>query len=266
MIIIGEKVNVMSKTIGPAMKERDAGPIVELAKDQIASGASYLDINIGPATRGGDELMAWLVTTIQDACDDVPLCLDTSNPVAMEAGLEVHRSTKGKPIINSTSGAQERLESMVPLAAKHGAMIIGLCTVEKGIPRDANARMSVAADIMGACMAHGVPLEDLILDPLVLPICVPGAQNQAHEVFESVKLFQQLNDPPLKSIVGLSNISNGVPAETKPLMDRTFLAMLAALGLWGAIADPLDEELMHTVKTIDVLQDFTVYCHSYLEL
>jgi 5-methyltetrahydrofolate corrinoid/iron sulfur protein methyltransferase len=266
MIIIGEKINVMSKTIGPAMRERDAGPIVEMAKAQLAGGADYLDVNIGPATKAGDEMMAWLVRTIQEACDGTPLCLDTSNPVAMEAGLAAHDSGKGKPIVNSTSGAQERLDAMVPLAAKHDAMIIGLCTQEKGIPRDANARMSVAADLMGACMMHGVPLEDLILDPLVLPVCVPGAQNQVNEVFQSVKMFQQLNDPPLKSVVGLSNISNGVPGETKPLVDRTFLAMLASAGLWAAIADPLDVALMSTVKTIRVLEDEVVYCHSFLEL
>lgn len=263
MIIIGEKINVMSKTIGPAMKDKVEGPIVDLAKAQIAAGATYLDVNIGPATRGGDEMMAWLVQTIQAACDDVCLSLDTSNPSAMEAGLKAH---KGKAIINSTSGAQERLDTMVPLAAAHGAMIIGLCTVERGIPRDANERMAVAVDIMGACMTHGVPIEDLILDPLVLPVCVPGAQNQAHEVFESIKMFGQLNDPPPKTTLGLSNISNGVPPRTKPLVDRTFLAMLAACGLWSAIADPLDRELMETAKTVGILQDETVYCHSYLEL
>jgi len=263
MFIIGEKINVMSKTIGPAMKERNAEPIIALAKEQLAAGANFLDVNIGPATRDGDAMMAWLVETIQGATNDAPLCLDTSNPSAMEAGLAVH---KGKAIINSTSGAQERLDAMVPLAAKYNAMIIGLCTVEKGIPRDANARMAVAVDIMGACMVHGVPIDDLILDPLVMPICVPGAQNQANEVFESIRMFQQLNDPPPKTTLGLSNISNGVPPETKPLVDRTFLAMLAACGLWSAIADPLDRELMETVKSVGILQDATVYCHSYLEL
>jgi 5-methyltetrahydrofolate corrinoid/iron sulfur protein methyltransferase len=263
MIIIGEKINVMSGTIGPAMKERVAEPIVELAKAQLAAGAHYLDINIGPATKGGPEMMTWLVETIQGATNDTPLCLDTSNPQAMEAGLTAH---KGKAIVNSTSGAQERLDTMVPLAAKHGAMIIGLCTVERGIPRDANARLAVAVDIMGACMMHGVPIEDLILDPLVLPICVPGAQNQAKEVFEAIRMFGQLGDPAPKSTLGLSNISNGVPPETKPLVDRTFLAMLASCGLWSAIADPLDADLMATAKTVGILQDETVYCHSYLEL
>ncbi|RJQ50797.1 MAG: dihydropteroate synthase DHPS [Actinobacteria bacterium] len=262
MLLIGEKINVMSKTIGPAMKERNPEPIVELAKEQIEAGANMLDLNVGPATKKGDEMMAWLVETVQGAVD-VPLCLDTTNPVAMEAGLAAH---KGQAMINSTSGDPERMQTMMPLAAQYNAKLIGLALTEKGIPRDANERMSVAVDIMTGCMEHGVDLENLYLDPLVLSITVPGAQYQAMEVVESIKMFRQLNDPPLKTVVGLSNISNGALPETKPLLDSVFLTMLLDAGLDAAIVDPFEAELMNTMKTIRVLGNETVYCHSYLEL
>ncbi len=262
MLLIGEKINVMSKTIGPAMKERNAEPIVQLAEEQVAAGANMLDLNIGPATKAGDEMMAWLVETVQGAVD-VPLCLDTTNPVAMEAGLAVH---KGQAMINSTSGDPERIATMMPLAAQYNAKLIGLALTEKGIPRDANERMSVAVDIMSACMEHGVDLDNLYLDPLVLSICVPGAQYQAMEVVESIRMFKQLNEPPLKTVVGLSNISNGAPAETKPLLDSVYFTMLADAGLDAAIVDPFESELINTAKTLEVFHNGTVYCHSYLEL
>ncbi len=262
MLLIGEKINVMSKTIGPAMKERNPEPIVELAKAQVDAGANMLDINIGPATKAGDEMMAWLVETVQGAVD-VPLCLDTTNPVAMEAGLAVH---KGQAMINSTSGDPERIASMMPLAAKYNSKLIGLALTEKGIPRDANERMAVAVDIMTACMEHGVDLENLYLDPLVLSITVPGAQYQTLECINAVKMFKELNDPPLKTVVGLSNISNGALPETKALLDGIFFTMLACNGLDAAIIDPLETEFMNMIKTIKVINNDTVFCQSYLEL
>lgn len=242
MLIVGEKINVISKEIGKAMKERNPGPIQEMAKKQVAGGANWLDINIGPASKDGPELMEWLVKTVQEVVN-VPLSLDTTNAEAMEAGLKVH---KGKALINSASGAPERLKNMLSLAAKYNADVIGLTMTEKGIPRDANERMVIAYDIVTACAEYGVPLENLYLDPLILPIAV--AQNQAMEAVEAIKMFKQLNDPPLKTIVGLSNISNGTPPQTKPVLDRVYLVVLKDAGLDAAIADPLDKELMAAAK------------------
>ncbi len=259
MLVIGEKINVMSKTLGPAMRERDKGPIQEMAMLQAEAGANILDINIGPARKDGPELMEWIVGVVQDAVD-LPLCLDTTNAAAMEAGLKV---CKKQPIINSASGEPERLETMMTLAAKYNACVIGLTMTEVGIPRDAGERMAIAVDIMTKMAEKGVPAENLYLDPLILPISV--AQEQALEGIESIKLFKQLNDPPLKTVVGLSNISNGALAETKPLLDRTYLAMLATVGLDAAIADPLDKELMEAVKAIRILRNNVLYCHSFLD-
>ncbi len=259
MIIVGEKINIITKKIAKAMKERDAEPILDFAKRQVEGGADFLDINIGPSKKDGPELMEWLVTTIQKEVD-IPLSLDTINAEAMEAGLKVH---KGKAIINSASGAKERLENMMSLAARYNSFVIGLTMMETGIPRDANERMAIAVDIIQGAAEQGVPMEDILLDPLVLPISV--AQEQASEVFESIKMFQQLNEPPMKTIIGLSNISNGVPEETKPLLDRTLLSVCYGYGLTAAIADPFDKELMDTVKTIKIFNNETLYCHSYTD-
>ncbi len=280
MIIVGEKINVISKEIGAAMKNRDPKPIVEMAKAQVEGGANYLDINIGPASKDGPQRMEWLVKTVQEAVD-VPLSLDTTNLEAMEAGLKAH---KGKALINSASGAPDRMHSMLTLAGKYNANVIGLTMTEKGIPRDANERMVIAYDIMMAAGEHDVPLENIFLDPLILPVSV--AQSQAMEGIESVKMFKQLNDPPLKTIVGLSNISNGTPDETKPVLDRAYLVMLVEAGLDAAIMDPLDEGLAKVARSlpqelparVDELKNETVlsravkifhnemlYAHSFID-
>lgn len=260
MIVIGEKINVMSKKLGAAMEAREPGPILEMAKAQVQSGANYLDLNIGPATKGGPELMEWLVTTIQNEID-IPLCLDTTNAEAMEAGLRVH---KGKAFINSASGEPERLEKMMSLAAKYKAKIIGLCLSAEGIPRDANERVAVAAEIMAKAMEYNVPNEDLYLDPLILPVAV--AQKDALEVFESIRMFKQLADPPPMTVVGLSNVSNSASPNVKGWLDRVLLSMLMACGLDAAICNPLDTELMKTLKTASVLRNEVLYSGSFLEV
>lgn len=279
MIIVGEKINVISKEIGGAMRARDPKPIEDMAKAQVAGGANYLDINIGPASKDGPELMEWLVGTVQ-AVVDVPLSLDTTNAEAMEAGLKAH---KGQALINSASGAPDRMHTMLALAGKYNANVIGLTMTEKGIPRDANERMVIAYDIMMAAAEHGVPMENIFLDPLILPVCV--AQNQAMEGIESIRMFKQLNDPPLKTIVGLSNISNGTPDETKPVLDRVYLIMLSEAGLDAAIMDPLDVELSTVAaslpqdlptrlgeiggdplsRAVKIFQNDMLYAHSFMD-
>lgn len=259
MIIIGEKINVMSKTIGPAMKAREAKPIQDLAKAQVAGGADYLDINIGPATKDGPELMEWLVKTVQEAVDS-PLSLDTTNAEAMEAGLKVH---KGTALINSISGEKSRLEKMLPLVKNYDANVIGLAISDAGVPRDANERVAVAVDVVTALSVEGISLDKLFLDPIAMPVCV--AQQDAMEVVEAIKLFKQLNDPPIKTVVGLSNVFNGCPEEVKSILGGTFFTYLTAVGLDAAIADPMDKDFMDVVKTLKVYQNEILYCHSYLE-
>ena len=274
MLVIGEKVNVMSKTIGPAMKERDPGPIRDMAMRQVEDGANVLDVNLGPATKGGPEMMKWVVETVQEAVPDTRLCLDTMNPDAMRAGLAV---CKLQPIINSTSAERARLDTFLPLAKEFDAEIIGLAMTEAGVSRDANERLMAATEIMGAMMEYDLPLDRVYLDPLLLPIAV--AQHQATEALESIAMFKQLNDPPLKTVVGLSNIYNGCPEHVKSPLAAAFLSLLIPAGLDAAIMDPEDELQMAVVnsdeatltsnesiqRSISVLQNETLYCNSYLD-
>ena len=273
MLVIGEKVNIMSKTIGPAMKERDPGPIREMALRQVAGGANVLDLNLGPATKNGPEMMEFVVRTVQEVVPDIRLCLDTMNPEAMEAGLKLCTL---QPIINSTSAERARLEAFLPLAKTYEAEIIGLAMTEAGVSRDANERLMAATEIMAAMMEFDVPLERLYLDPLLLPIAV--AQQQALEAIESVAMFKQLNEPPLKTVVGLSNIYNGCQEHVKSPLAAALLALLIPSGLDAAIMDPNDELQMAVVrqdekvlssetirKSVGVLKNETLYCNSYLD-
>lgn len=259
MIVIGERINVRTTILGESMRNRDFGPIKDMAIRQVESGANMLDINIGPARKGGPELMEWMVTSIQQVVD-CPLCLDTTNPEAMEAGLKVH---KGQALINSTSAEPERLAAFMPLAAKYNAQIIGLTLAKGGLPRDAAERCALAAEIMSSAAEHGVPMENIFLDPIVVPI--NGQQEQIPEIIEAVKMFKELNDPPMKSVVGLSNVSNGCPEEMRSLLNHIFLTMLMTAGLDAAIIDPLDANMIKALKTTDCLLNKTLYCHSYLE-
>ncbi|MBZ0157492.1 MAG: dihydropteroate synthase [Alphaproteobacteria bacterium] len=260
MLIIGEKLSIIAKRVREAMMNKDKGPIQEIATNQWKQGAGMIDANIGPAEDGGEELMQWMVTTIQEVVP-LPICLDTTNFKAVEAGLQVHNNEWGRPLINSTSNDPERFP-MMEIAAKYNAQIIGLTVGKGGLPADAEERAAIAAEIMARAMEYGIPLEDLYLDPLVLQIAT--SQDHALHVIKSVKMFQELNDPAMKTVVGLSNISNGCPKALRPILNKYYLTLLTYEGLTAAIADP--HEVAETVKTTDVIMGKTLYAHSYLEM
>ncbi len=240
MILIGENLNVVSKTIGPAMKERNPQPIQELAKAQAKAGVDYLDINIGPARKRGDELMEWVVNTVQEVTD-LPLSLDTTNPVAMEAGLKV---CKGKALINSISIV--RMEEEFPLVQKYGADFIGLLWGREGMPRDADERAMIAVELMTTANAMGIANESIWFDPIVTPV-VNIESNQAKPCLE---FMSSLGDvvPGCKSVIGLSNVSNGAPNELRYWLNRTFMIMLMRYGLYSAIVDAFDKDLMKIAR------------------
>jgi len=231
----------MSKTLGSAMKERNPKPIQEMAKAQVEAGADYLDINIGPARRQGDEMMEWVVNTVQEVTD-LPLSLDTTNPVAMEAGLKVCRS---KALINSISLQPDRLEAELPLVSKYNADMIGLLWGIDGMPRDANERCMHTVDIVYKANEAGVPNENIWIDPIASPVSVEINQVKACPEFMSM-----LGDiaPECKSTVGLSNISNGAPAHLRGHLNRTYMIMLMRYGLYSAIVDVFDTELVAIAK------------------
>jgi 5-methyltetrahydrofolate corrinoid/iron sulfur protein methyltransferase len=241
VVCVGENINIMSKTIGPAMKERRADPIVEMAKHEEKVGIDYLDLNIGPSRKAGQEVMGWIVKLVQGVVSK-PLSLDTTNPDAMEAGLKVH---KGKALINSVSLQPERLERVLPMAKNYDAHVIGLLWGKEGMPRDANERASMAVDFIYQANSLGIPTEDIWIDPIVSPVSV-----EINQVLSCLEFMSMLQDiaPEAKSIVGLSNISNGTPTHLRPVLNRTYLVMLMKYGLYSAIVDAYDQELLNIAK------------------
>ena len=292
MILVAESLNIMSQTIGPAIRERNAGPVQEIAKQQADAGADYLDINIGPARRNGGEMMEWVVNTVQEVTD-LPLSLDTTNPVAMEGGLKV---CKNPVLINSISLQPDRLEAELPMVNKYNADMIGLLWGVEGMPRDANERCMHAVDIVYQASELGIEPERIWIDPIASPVSV-----EINQVKACVEFMTMLADiaPGCKSIVGLSNVSNGTPAELRPMLNRTYMVMLERYGLYSAIVDVFDEELVKLgkgqmpeivevvhkamdgeitdisslnekeaqyVKTVRVLTGESLYSHSWLEI
>jgi cobalamin-dependent methionine synthase I len=241
MILIGENINIMSKTIGAALRERLPDPIRELARAETVAGIDYLDLNIGPARKDGDSLMRWLVETVQGVSDK-PLSLDTTNPLATEAGL---KACKKRALINSVSLQPERLEKILPMAKEYNADIIGLLWGADGMPRDANERCMLAVDIVYKANETGIPNEDIWIDPIVTPVSV-----DINQVKACIEFMSMLGDiaPGCKSVVGLSNVSNGTPANLRPYLNRTYLAMLMKYGIYAAIVDSFDTELIRLAR------------------
>ena len=249
MLLIGENLNVMVKKIGTAMKERDPKPIQELAIAEANAGVDYIDINLGPARKGGGELMAWVVKTVQEAVD-IPLYLDTINAEAIEAGLQVYKNKKGKAVINSIMARPESMETKFPLAQKYQAGVVALLWGPSGLPRDANERGVLAAELMQKAMEFNIPSEDIWIDPIVTPITSPQSQVQVPSCVEFMKMFKDLQElaPGMKSTCGLSNVSNGAPNELRPILNQTYLIMLERYGMSSAIIDAFDEELKEFTK------------------
>jgi 5-methyltetrahydrofolate corrinoid/iron sulfur protein methyltransferase len=236
MILIGEELNVMSKTIGQGIKDRDAGPIRECIAEQVKNKMDYLDLNVGPVKKDPVGTMEWLVKTVQEITD-IPLCLDTTNVAAMEAGLKI---CKKKPILNSASGSQESRQTMMPLAAKYPCSLVLSVINDSGLPSDAEERAASIMDSVAYANDIGIASEDIWVDPVMMPVSVDQRQVAAYMEF-----VQMLPDivPGAKSLCGLSNLSFGVPKELRGLLNRTFLVMLDRIGQHSAIVSGYDEEL-----------------------
>ena len=257
MFIIGELINGMYQNIGKAIKEKDKAVIQKCALGQIKAGADALDVNCGPASRQPLSDIQWLVESIQEVTDK-PLALDSSKPAVIESGLKV---MKNKAIINSTTADPEKLEALVPMAKKYQTKLIGLTISAKGIPQNKDQRLELAATIVAYCSEQGFPIEDIYLDPIVLPVNV--AQAQMRDILESIREFKIISEPSPKTIVGLSNVSQG--SCVRSLLNRTFLTMAIAFGLDAAILDPQDKELMDAAITANLILNKQIYCDSYLE-
>jgi len=240
---IAESINIMGTRSGNAMKERVAGPVQEMAKEEAAAGATYLDLNIGPARKDGTELMPWAVETVQSAVD-IPLCLDTTNMDAMAAGFGVV-TNKEQALMNSISAQPERMEQMIPVAAEMKCDVIALLWGADGMPRDSAERAAMAVDLMMALNEAGIPNEKILFDPIGTPITLGTDQITA-----GLEFMEMLADiaPGSGSTVGLSNVSNGVADNLRKYLDRTYLIMLMKYGISTAIVNSYDAELMAICK------------------
>jgi 5-methyltetrahydrofolate corrinoid/iron sulfur protein methyltransferase len=246
MILIGESLNVISRKIGRAFKERDPKPIQEEALRQKELGMDYIDINLGPAKKDGPELMPWVVRTVQEVVPDIPLALDTSNIDAIEAALKVAKEVPGKPhLINSIMCRPERYERMIPIAAKYNADFIALMWGPEGLPRDENERAALCVELLYAANEAGIPNEKIWVDGIVTPVNIQ--QPQAISLMEFQKMLQDIA-PGAKSTCGLSNISNGPPNHLRPILNQTYMVMLQKCGMYSVISDPLDEKLTAIAK------------------
>ena len=290
MKLIGENLNIVSKKYGPALKERNAGPVQELALAQTKAGMDYLDINIGPVRKDGDKFMEWVVKTVQ-AVTNAPLSLDTTNPIAMEAGLNAHR---GKALINSIS--LERMDVELPFVLKYNCDFVALLWGRDGLPRDANERGAIAAELLYNANEKGISNDRIWFDPIVTP-AVNIASNHVKHCLDFLSMLPDIA-PGARSIVGLSNVSNGAPNNLRPYLNRTLLMMLMKYNLYSVILDALDRELIDIargdrpelvklvqrtmdgeiidpasisaeevkyVKTVKVLLGEVLYSHSWLE-
>jgi 5-methyltetrahydrofolate corrinoid/iron sulfur protein methyltransferase len=257
VLVIGELINGTYAGIAKANKVKDKAAIQECALKQVACGADALDINCGPASRMPVEDMPWLVEAVQEVTDKM-LCLDSSKPQVIEAGL---KAAKNQTMINSTTADSDKRKTLIPLALKYGSALIGLTISAKGIPQNKDQRLELAAEIISACSENGFPTEKLYLDPILMPVNV--AQGQMKDILESIHEFKLLADPAPKTVVGLSNVSQGT--HLRALINRSFLAMAIAYGLDSAILDPLDPELMDAMITAELIMNKNIYCPSYLD-
>jgi len=292
MILIGENFNVMSPELGQALRQRNTALVKETALAEVWAGIDVIDLNIGPARKGGAELMAWVVETVQSSTDKM-LSLDTANQDAMEAGL---KACKGRALMNSVSLQSNRIDRGMALARQYAADIIGLLWSDEGMPRDANERALHAVNFVYAANAAGIPSERVWLDPIVSPVSV-----EINQVKACVEFMAMLGEiaPGCKSTAGISNVSNGVPAGLRCWLNRTYLIMLMRHGLYSAIVDAFDteliaiargrrpdivelvygmmdgkrpdiaslpEEMRNYARTVMVLTGESLYSHSWLEI
>lgn len=257
MIVIGELINGMYKDVGKAIANREIDVIEHLALDQVKAGATVLDVNTGPYSKNPKDDMRWLIDCIQKVTD-VSLAIDSTKADVIEESLKL---VKKRAIINSTSADEEKMDKIFTLAKDYNAQVIGLTMDKSGVPNSKDKRVELAATIVAKGMEYGINADDIFLDPIVLPVNV--AQTQGVEVLEAIRDFRMISDPSPKTVIGLSNVSQGT--DFRSLINRTFLVMAVANGLGAAILDPLDKDLMDAMITAELVLNKNIYCDSFLD-
>ena len=254
-VIIGERINPTGrKLLAEEMKAGNLERVREDALSQVAAGAQMLDVNAGVPLADEPKILADSIKLIQEITD-VPLCIDSSIVEALKRGLEAY---EGKALLNSVTGEEERLETVLPLVKKFGCAVIGISNDDSGISEDINVRFDVAKKIVERAMDHGIPKEDVIIDPLVMPV---GAINDAgRQVLELIKKLQ--NELGVNTTCGASNLSFGLP--NRHGLNTAFIAMAIASGMPCAITNPLEKEIMQSVKGANVVMGQDPECSDWI--
>jgi 5-methyltetrahydrofolate--homocysteine methyltransferase len=256
-VVIGERINPTGrKLLAEEMKNGDFSRVEADALAQVTAGAPMLDVNAGVPLADEPALMARAVELVQ-SLTDVPLAIDSSVVEALEAGLEVY---KGKALLNSVTGEEERLETILPLVKKHGCAVVAICNDDSGISTDIDVRFEVAKKIVNRAADHGIPACDVVVDPLVMPAgAMPGAGVQALELIGRIR-----NELRVNTTCGASNISFGLP--NRKGLNPTFLAMAIAAGMTSAITNPLEPSVMQAVRGADVIMDHDELCMNWISV
>jgi 5-methyltetrahydrofolate corrinoid/iron sulfur protein methyltransferase len=256
MIFIGERINAGFKDVKAAIQEKNADVIKDWAKKQAAAKASYIDVNMGTASSKPADL-CWMIEQVQSVVDAL-ISIDNNRPAMLKEAIPVCNKP---PLINSTTADEARLDELLPLVAEHKASIIGLVMDESGSPKSADQRVENAGKIFAKIMEYGIEPEQLFLDPIVMPL--KFMQDQAQEILKAANQFKLFSDPPCHIVCGLSNVSNGTTH--KKLINRVFAAMMVANGLDAIICSVLDEELVNTILTAELVMNKSIYADSYIE-
>jgi 5-methyltetrahydrofolate corrinoid/iron sulfur protein methyltransferase len=262
MYIIGENIHIISPKVKDAVNSKDAEFFKASALKQVEYGANAVDLNIGPQKKRGHEILPWLVQVVESVVD-VPLVFDTTNLAAIEAACET--VTRAQPIINSTDARAERLETVPAVAKKYNTQLIALTMAEGMIPVGADERVSIALErLIPHMLEIDFPINDLIIDPLVLT--VSGCQEYCPECIEAVRTLKFAWDPPPLTNGGLSNVSNAVPHQMRPLLNRVYMVMLMGAGIDMVIADPFDADLMEAIRIVEERDERTSLGGLYVKL
>ncbi len=256
MILIGERINAGFKDIKEAIISKNGDAIKEWAKKQTDANATYLDVNLGTASNKPEDL-CWMIEQVQEVVD-TPISIDNNKPSMLKEAIPV---CKKPPLVNSVTAIDEKMDELLPIVAEYNASIIGLCMDEAGSPKSADKRVENAGKVFAKVLEYGMEPDQLFLDPIVMPL--KFMQEQASEILKGTSQFALFSDPPCHIVCGLSNISNGT--KQKSLIDRTFVAMLIANGLDAAICDVMDDELVNSMLTADLVMNRSIYADSYVE-
>ena len=256
MIIVGEKINTSRKNISEAVEERDAAFIAKIARDQAEAGAHFIDVNAGTFLDREAECLCWLVETVQSSLE-MPLCLDSPNPVALSEAIKRHR---GEPMINSISLEESRFQSLLPVVTSRPCHVVALCMAKTSMPTTVDERVRVGSELINRLTKEGISLEKIYVDPLIQPVSVDI--NMGNAALGAIRKIMD-DSPGVNTICGLSNVSFGLPE--RHLINRNFLALAIASGLNAAILDPTDKQLMATLLSVELLLGRDEYCQNYID-